>query len=200
MTSARESLLALRDRMNRSKEKTKAVAEEVKTRREQRRVEREKACREVPCFNGDAEVRRRDVNSVDVQRWLRAALNELYQGRLVLPAEHAWWTLAEKKTALMVLRKYGADVTKQAVEFFVRTWPERVRISDGNLSGYPNIKLFGFLCDRIVGEMTLDGKITPFRVSSKKKRMSKEEKLKRGEWTGDPLSGGCGIGWGDGDE
>lgn len=126
------------------------------------------------------------VNSTTVMEWFREGLREAYGDKLTIPEGRGWWTVGQKKTALLLLDQYGPEKVRRTISHFCRTWEDRVDRSNGFLGGIPTINLLWKMKDEVFAEE--DGVVTMRRGRRKDKRGKNTDEYR-------PQKKPMGIGW-----
>jgi hypothetical protein len=92
---------------------------------------------EVPDFSVVGEPKRRKVNTVDVERWWRAAMGATFGVR----AKHAAWGPKERALAKQLLLLYGAEAVERGLAEWIAAWPEHPAVVAGRLPALPTVAL-----------------------------------------------------------
>ena len=147
---SRASISVLKKRIYKQKKNTIKRGEENKKRRE---LNRRKTSRcEGYNFDGcvkDAK-KEKKTNWYDVMTWFRDGIEELYKGKNVtIPEDGLYYTAKDKANAARLLKLYGPELTKKAVEYICKNWEKMKESSNGRLTGIPNVGLLWVIRDRI---------------------------------------------------
>lgn len=205
LSSGRVSLLRLRERAQAAQERTERAQQKVAARKGRRKAEEAQqaavAPPEVPSFALEPEPsskRGKSLNSTDVMGWFRGALQQLYGAQLALPEGRAWWTQRDRAVALALLKKWGPERLRTAIEYFVATWPQRLALNEGRTTGMPTLRLFAALREQVFNEAAGTIPMVKFTGGKGASGTRREAARQRGEWQGSVPQRG--IGWDDDDE
>jgi len=149
--NGRMKLLALRKRAAEASEQSKKAI----SRKRKKRAERE-AARERDAFKLDPDAyrdrepeRTRVVNSSDVWQWFEAHLKERHGDTFVVDG----WTIPQKTLAKKLLKAYGEELVKKAVDYLFSIWDDMVKDSQGKLSGEPTINFLWATRERVLADV-----------------------------------------------
>jgi len=173
---ARLTAAELREKASRTQRATKKAHEDGQERRAARKSSVSFENIEPP---PDRQTAKRVLNSKEVRGWFDEALAEKYGEAFIVPT----WTVHQMKLAKDLLKVYGAELVRKAVEFFVKSWDAIEAGSGGKLTGAPSINLLFGMRERIFGDVQR-GK-APLKFTDKR-RIS--------EYQG-PVDRGIGTGW-----
>lgn len=89
------------------------------------------------------------VNSVDVEKWMRQGIYDLYGKRFIIPR----WNVKQRTLAKKLLQIYGADLTEKAVKYYCDDWANLVQRSKGKIYGAPTINLLWGMRETIFAQV-----------------------------------------------
>ena len=158
--SGRSKLLALRNKVSKSIERTQKVKAEVEAKRASKKVVHEKVPEKKDLLDKMGQVQvsrtvvRRKVNATAVEGWFKDGIRKLYGDNFVIP----YWTVKQKTLAKRLLGIYGEDLVRDAVEHYCSNWPKMVQESRGRIKGAPTINLLWSIREWMFAEVQEAGK------------------------------------------
>ena len=91
----------------------------------------------VPDFSVAGKPKRRPVNTVDVERWWRAAMEATFTVR----ARHVAWGPRERVLAKQLLLLYGPEAVERGLAEWIAAWSDHLGVVDGRLPPLPTLQL-----------------------------------------------------------
>lgn len=151
----RESLRALKKRIDSKSQESVAKGDAVKAKRFKRRAFKAKA--DVPDFSDAGQTQKKVVNSNAVRDWFREGIDRNYGHKVTNHFGGEGWKARGKqgKLAKKLLEEHGPDMVKKAVDYLCDHWEVLRENSKGKLTGMPTVALLWAMKETVIADIEL---------------------------------------------